>query len=48
MSKEEKILEMFKSDLETLFDKYRMNEVCGKSGKELAELVYELIALITH
>lgn len=48
MSKEEKILELFKKELEDLMNKYRMNDVTWKPSSELAELCYELIALITH
>ena len=47
-SKEERILELFKKELEDLMNKYRMNDITWKPSSELAELVYELIALITH
>lgn len=48
MTKEKKILYLFRKELEDLMDKYCMNDITWKSNSELAELVYKLIALITH
>lgn len=47
MSKEEKIIELFKKELEDLMNKYRMNDITWKPSSFLVELVMELIALIT-
>ena len=47
MSKEEKILELFKKELEDLLNKYRMNDITWKQSSFLVELFMELISLIT-
>ena len=47
MSKEEKILELFRKELEDLLNKYRMNDVTWKPSSYLVELFMGLMALIT-